>query len=111
MKKIMFFIVSIFMITACSVGNVSRSGGMENQGYLQFIQGGSTVYSEGVTVTVDNLPPFTAKVDRITKFGMKANTYAVKTGTRHLQVAYQGKILYEKNVIIVTQETKQIQLP
>jgi major membrane immunogen (membrane-anchored lipoprotein) len=111
MRKIILFVVTALMVTACSVGNVSRSGGMDNQGYLQFVQDGDTSYSGGVTVTIDDNPAFTAKVDKIKKLGIKGNTYEVKTGTRHLKVEYKGKVLYEKNIIIATQETKQINLP
>jgi hypothetical protein len=111
MKKIIFITIAAFMVVACSVGNISKSGGMDNQGYLQFVQGGSAVYNEGITVTIDDNPSFKAKVDKIKKMTVRGNTYAIKTGTRHLKVEYQGKILYEKNIVIATQETKQINLP
>jgi hypothetical protein len=111
MKKIIFIVIAACMVAACSVGNVSKSGGLDNQGYLQFIQGGNTSYSGGVTVTIDDNPAFTAKVDKTKKLRVKGNTYVVNPGTRHLKVVYQGKTLYEKNVIIATQETKQINLP
>jgi hypothetical protein len=111
MKKIIFVVIAACMVTACSVGNVSKSGGLDNQGYLQFVRGGSTSYSGGVTVIIDDNPAFTAKVDNIKKLRVKGNTYVVNPGTRHLKVVYQGKTLYEKNVIIATQETKQINLP
>jgi hypothetical protein len=111
MKKIILFAITALTVTACSVGNVSKSGGLDNQGYLQFVQGGDTSYSDGVTVTIDDNPAFTAKVDKIKKRSVKGNTYAIKTGTRHLKVEYKGKVLYEKNIIIATQETKQINLP
>jgi hypothetical protein len=100
-----------FFVTACSVGNVSKSGGMDNQGYLQFVQGGDTHYGEGVTVYLDNEPAFTAAVDKIKRLRVKGHTYAVKTGTRRLKVVYKGTTLYEKNIIIANQETKQINLP
>jgi hypothetical protein len=111
MKKIILIIFAALTVAACSVGNVSQSGGMDNQGYLRFVQGGNTAYGGGVTVTVDDNPPFTAKVDKIKKLRVKGNTYAVKTGARRLKVEYKGKTLYEKSVIIATQETKQINLP
>jgi hypothetical protein len=113
MKKSFFILVAVisFLLTACSVGNVTKSGGVENQGYLQFIQGGDTKYSDGVTVYIDSEPAFTAVVDKIKKYRVKGNTYIVKTGTRHLKVVYKDKTLYEKDVIITTQETKQLNLP
>jgi hypothetical protein len=111
MKKTLFIAITAFIFIACSVGNISKSGGMDNQGYLQFIQSGSAAYKDGVTVVIDDNPAFTAKVDEDKKFQVKGNTYVVKPGTRHIKVSYQGKILYEKNVIIAMQETKQINLP
>ncbi|MDR3188808.1 MAG: hypothetical protein LBT94_06450 [Prevotellaceae bacterium] len=113
MKKGLFtaFAALALLGAACSVGHRSHSGGLDNQAYLQFIQGGSVAYSEGVTVTVDDNPPFTAKVDKLERLRVKGNTYAVNTGTRHLKVEYKGATLYEKNIFIATQETKQINLP
>ncbi|MDR1348082.1 MAG: hypothetical protein LBJ63_06620 [Prevotellaceae bacterium] len=111
MKKSIIIIIAAFMVAACSTGNVSKSGGVDNMGYLQFVQSGNTVYSEGVTVMIDDNPSFTAKVDKLKKMKIKANTYAIKTGTRHLKVIYQDKILYEKNIIVAIHETKQINLP
>ena len=97
--------------SACKVGVVSKSGGMDNQSYLQFVQGGSQSYKNGVTVYVDNNPAFTAKVDKIKKNRIKGNSYVINPGTRHIKVANKGQTLYEKNVVVGTQETKKIILP
>ncbi|MDR0574249.1 MAG: hypothetical protein LBG96_09520 [Tannerella sp.] len=112
--KSLYFISVAFMaclFTACSVGNVSRSGGLDNHGYIQFIQGGNTTYKKGVTVYIDDKPAFNASVDKIKKLRVKGNTYVVNTGTHHIKVVYLGQTLYERNIIIATQETKQITLP
>ena len=112
MKKIILFISCLtFLLAGCSVGNVSRSGGLESESYLQFVQGGNTVYNGGVEVYVDDNPVFTAKVDKIKKQTVKGTVYGVKNGTRHLKVIYKGNILFEKDIVIATQETKQIKLP
>jgi hypothetical protein len=83
---------------------------MDNQSYLRFVQGGSMPYDK-VNVFVDNNPAFAATVDEPKKFRVKANTYVVKSGTRHVKVVHNGNTVYEKDVVVATQETKQIILP
>ena len=98
-------------LTACKVGVVSTSGGKDSQSYLQFVQGGNQSYKNGVAVYVDNNPVFTAKVDKVKKNSIKGNRYVINPGTRHIKVVDNGKTLYEKNVIVSSQETKKIILP
>ena len=112
--KILRLIIIIFFIgtfTSCKVGVVSKSGGIDNQSYLQFIQGGKQSYENGVIVYVDDNPAFTAKVDKTKKNRIKGNSYVINPGTRHIKVVDNEKILYEKNIVISTQETKKIILP
>jgi len=112
--KILRLLLIVFMFgsfTSCKVGVVSKSGGMDNQSYLQFVQGGSQTYKNGVTVYVDENPAFTAIVDKVKKNRIKGNSYVINPGTRHVKVVDNGKILYEKNVVVATQETKKIILP
>ena len=104
------FIVGVF--TSCRVGTVTSSGGMDSQSYLQFIQGGERSYSGGVTVYIDQNTEFPAKVDRVRKFGgTRGNLYGIQPGKRHLKVVYKNNILYEKDIVVATQETKKITLP
>jgi len=98
-------------LASCSVGNVSKSGGVDNMSYLQFIQGGNTSYNDGVTVAVDDAKAFTAKVDQIKPLRVKKNTYPVSSGSHTITVTYKGTVLYQKTIVVGTQETKQIQLP
>ncbi len=112
MKKLIALIVLLpLLFTGCKVGNVTRSGGMESESYLQFVQSGDNSYPEGIEVYVDNNPVFTAKVDKIGKHTVKGTVYAIKNGARHLKVIYKGNVIYEKNIMVATQETKQIKLP
>ena len=104
------FIVGVF--ASCRVGTVTTSGGMDSQSYLQFIQGGERSYSGGITVYIDQNTEFTAKVDKVKKFGgTKGNLYGIQPGKRHLKVVYQNTVLYEKDIMVATQETKKITLP
>ncbi len=112
LSRISVLALLIGLFTACHVGNVTKSGGMDNQSYLQFIQGGEHSYSDGVTVYIDQNAEFTAKVDKPKKFsGTKGNVYVINTGRRHLKVVYKGQTLYDKDIVVGTQETKQITLP
>jgi len=105
-------IVFIFgSLTACKVGVTTKSGGMDNQGYLQFVQGGSQSYNNGVAVYVDDNPAFTANVDKKKRKSIKGNTYAINPGMRRIKVVSNGQTLYEKNTMVANQETKQIILP
>lgn len=112
--KILRLLLIMFVFgsfTSCKVGVVSKSGGMDNQSYLQFVQGGGQTYKNGITVYVDDNPAFTAKVDVPKRNSIKGNTYAVSPGTRHVKVVEQGKTVYEKTIVVSTQETKKIILP
>lgn len=112
MKKHILLLVTVISIifTGCKVGRTTESRGLENESYLQFVQG-QKVYEEGVDVFVDGIAPFKAKVDKMDSRMVKGNIYTVKSGTRHLKVEYKGSVLYEKNVVLASQETRQIQLP
>ena len=110
MKKYIIFLFIPFILAACSVGKTTESRGVENESYLQFLQG-QEKYKEGVSVYVDDLPPFMAKVDKVNSRTVKGNVYTIKSGTRHVKVVYNNTILYEKHIILSTQQTRQIQLP
>ena len=112
MKKCVLLLLMIFplVFTGCKVGRTTESRGLENESYLQFVQGQGK-YDEGVDVFVDNLAPFKAKVDKVNSRTVKGNVYTIKSGTRYLKVVYKGQVLYEKNVVLSSQETRQVQLP
>jgi len=99
------------LFTSCKVGVTSKSGGMDNQSYLQFIQGGNQSYKNGVTVYVDDNPAFTANVDVMKRNSIKGNTYVINPGTRNIKVVDNGKTVYEKRIVVSNQETKKIILP
>ena len=112
--KILRLLLIVFIwgsFAACKVGVVSKSGGMDSQSYLQFVQGGNQSYKNGVTVYVDDNPAFPAKVDKTKRNSIKGNSYVINPGTRHIKVVDNGKTVYEKNVVVATQETKKIILP
>jgi hypothetical protein len=110
MKKYLLLLIFPLVIFGCRVGRTTEVKGLENETYLQFVQG-EQKYSEGVEVFVDNLAPFTAKVNKVNDRTVKGNVYTVKSGTRHLKVVYKNKVLFEKDVVLSSQQTRQIQLP
>lgn len=101
----------VLVLGACSVGRTTESKGLENQAYLQFVRGNSEKYSDGVDVFIDDAQPFKAKVNKVDSRTVKGNTYVIKSGKRYLRVEYRGAVLYEKDIIVTTQETRRIQLP
>jgi len=109
--KYIIMIVFLGLISACSVGVVSQSSGKENIGYLQFVQGSNLSYKKGVTVYIDDNPPFTAKVEKEKRIKIKSTNYTITPGQRNIKVVENNRILYEKELYIVTQETKRIVLP
>lgn len=110
-KKICFLIFSAVLLSACSVGRTTESRGLENEAYLFFVRGTVDNYSQGVDVYVDNNAPFKAKVNKVKAQKVKGQTYVVKSGKRHLKVVHRNQVLYEKDIIVSSQETKRIQLP
>lgn len=109
--KLFLLFFSVAMLTACSVGRITESRGLENEAYLQFTRGTTDNYSDGVYVYVDDNKPFKAKVNKVKATNVKGDTYVIKSGKRHLKVVYRDRTVYEKEIITSTQETKRIELP
>lgn len=97
------------LLTSCKVGNVAVSQGLSDQSYLYFVS--TQKYSDPVKVTLDGTTTFDAQVVKEKKHTVKGNTYAVATGKRYISVSSQGKVIWEREVFLSTQETKKIILP
>jgi hypothetical protein len=110
MKKYLLLFIIPLVLFGCRVGRTTESRGYENESYLQFVQG-QQKYPEGVEVFVDDLPSYKAKVNNVNDRVVKGDVYTIKSGTRHLKVVYNGKVLYDKKVVLSSQQTRQIQLP
>ncbi|MEG1749645.1 MAG: hypothetical protein RRZ65_09135 [Tannerellaceae bacterium] len=96
-------------LTGCKVGNVAVSQGLSDQSYLYFVS--TQKYAAPVRVTIDGTTTFDAKVIKEGKHTVKGNTYAVATGKRRVAVSSGGKVVWEREVFLSTQETKKIILP
>ncbi len=87
-------------------GVTSQSTGLADQGYLEFV---SSSRHGAVTVKLDDKTTFQAKVKKRTKQSVKGNRYAIATGTHKVKVFDKdGDLLYNRVVLIATQETKTI---
>lgn len=112
MKTYIWLLALVLVVLgACSVGRTTESRGLENQAYLQFVRGNTDKYLDGVDVYIDDAQPFKAKVDKVDSRTVKGNTYVIQSGKRHIRVEYGGDVLYEKDIIVTTQETRKVQLP
>ena len=104
-----FLLISLFILSSCG-GIKTKSAGLENESFLEFV-GPVRSYSGGVDVNIDNTITFKAKVIKDKVGYMRGKVYAISTGTHTLKVSYNGKILYDKQIFVATQETKKIKLP
>ncbi|MDD4514658.1 hypothetical protein [Massilibacteroides sp.] len=109
--KLCLLFFSVITLAACSVGRTTETRGLENEAYLSFVRGTTDKYSDGVQVYIDDNAPFKAKVNKVRPSTVKGDTYVIKSGKRHLKVVYKNKTLYDKEIIVSTQETKRIELP
>lgn len=112
MKKIMSIMV-VLLLTACGTtknGMYESVGGKEDVAYL-FFQSQELYANKQVDITLDG-KTFKAEVakDKKQKAKYKGTNYAIKPGTHHLKVVFEGKTLFDKNIIVGTQETKTINL-
>lgn len=103
------FVCFCALISSCKVGNYSQESGLPDQAYLLFVS--NNEYKEDVQVSIDNTTTFNAKVLKEKKGTIKGNTYAIAKGRRSITVKFQGKVIFEKEIFVSTQETKKIQLP
>ncbi len=110
MKKQIWLLIIPFILAGCSVGRTSESKGLDNEAFLQFA-GDQKKYETGVDVFVDNNAPFKAKVNEINSRSVKGDVYVIKSGARHVKVACNNQVLYDKDIVVSSQETRQIKLP
>ena len=106
-------IIAILLLTACGStknGVYESVGGKEDVAYL-FFQSQKLYANKQIDVTLDN-KTFKAEVakDKKQKAKYKGTNYVIKPGTHHLKVMFEGQTLFDKTIIIGTQETKTINL-
>lgn len=106
-KLLLTIICSCALFVSCKVGTVATSGGKADIGFIELV---SPSRSGNVKVTVDDTS-FTGKITKEKRTSIKGTTYAVAPGKRHITIAKNGKVLYDKFIMVSAQETKKIVLP
>lgn len=106
---IALIVTAIMTLAGCAKYPVSQSTGKEDMAYLLFVTGSGN--DNDVTVTLDGEKVFTAKVVKQKNANRKGTSYGVATGRRKVKVQRDGKTLYDKEIFVSSQETKQIILP
>lgn len=89
---------------------VAQEGGKEDGAYLLFISPDEYAGKE-VTVMLDGKKTFEAKVIKAKNANRKGTSYAVSTGRKKINVVYNGKSIYSKEIFVSAQETQIITLP
>mgnify|MGYP004449701671 CR=1 FL=1 len=105
-------IVIIFVgLTSCKTGNFAAAGGQEEQAYICLVSSDRLANKE-VQVRIDDNTPFKAKVQRAKQNTEKHNgqLYGILPGRRHVEISYNGQVVYSQEVFISSQQTKTINL-
>lgn len=113
-KKILFVLLSaVCLVTGCrSNYPVAQQSGMEDRAYLVFV-GPEETYKNGselIQVDVDGTV-FNAEVVKPKTANRKGIQYGVATGRRNVTIRFKGKVIYNKQLFLSSQETKIINLP
>lgn len=103
-------LVAVFM-TGCRANYpVAQQSGKEDVAFLLLVSQKNYI-NEELTVKIDDTE-FEAKAVSAKKSNRRGKAYTVATGRRKLTVTdKQGQTLYKREVMLSTQETKQIMLP
>lgn len=108
--RILASITAIILLAGCRSYPVAQQGGKEDMAYLLFVS--SDEYkNKTVNVKLDDNTAFEAKVVATKRAKRKGIAYGVATGRRKIIVTNGEKTIYEKELFLSTQETKQITLP
>lgn len=112
MKTKLWMIVGLIaLLCGCKAHYpVAQESGKEDMAYLLFTSPDKYAGKE-VTVMLDGKKSFEAKVVKAKNANRKGTSYAVSTGRKKINVIYNGKSIYSKEILVSTQETKIITLP
>ncbi len=111
MKKILFLISLPLLLAGCRAHlPVAQQGGKENMAYLLFVSD-KTYAGQTVQVSLDENTTFDAQVVKQRKAARRGTQYGVGTGVRRMKVMSGGRVIYQKNLYLSSQEVKQIVLP
>ncbi len=113
MKKIRTILTlgTILLLCGCKAHYpVAQQRGLEDVAYLLFVSP-KEFASDYVRVTIDGRTHFEAKVVKSKHANRKGTSYSVAPGRRRVRVEHGGYVLYDREIMLSTQETQFIQLP
>ncbi len=115
MTKNKFLMLALILVTclftSCRVNYpVAQQSGKDDVAFLLFASPDEYV-GKTVKVTLDGKTTFEADVIKMKKAHTKGTQYSVSTGSKSIKVESDGKVLYQKVLMLSAQETKLITLP
>lgn len=114
MKKILFAalaLISVALLVGCKGKYpVAQQSGKDDVAFLLF-ESADQYKGQTVTVTLDGKTKFQAEVVKAKKAYTHGTQYEVATGPKDIKVEADGKIIYQKKLMLSVQEVKRITLP
>ena len=109
--KLIFAVGLVLLLGGCKAHYpVAQQSGKDDVAYLLFVSQ-KEYAKKHVTVYLDDVKTFEAKVVKTKDSYRKGTSYAIATGRRKINVEYEGNSIYNKEIFVSTQETKIITLP
>lgn len=114
MKKMLFAAVALIamvLLVGCKGKYpVAQQTGKDDVAFLLF-ESPDQYKGQTVTVTLDGKTKFQAEVIKAKKAHTHGTQYEVSTGPKDIKVEADGKVLYQKKLMLSAQEVKKITLP
>ncbi len=113
-KLISVILFLCLFFTSCAKYPIETSSGKEDVAFLLFISQEGEYAKKDVTVNIDGKTTFTAQPIRAKrgKEKLKGTQYKVATGRRKVVVTNaNGDVIFSRDLMLSTQDTKQIILP
>ena len=112
MKKLLFIgILLTSMLAGCKTGVYTAEYGKEDVAYISLMSS-DQMANKDVEVFVDEDTQATLHVEKAKQHAEKrtGKLFAIKPGKRHLKIVHEGKVIYEKDIFVSSQQTKLINL-
>jgi len=116
MSKVLsiIFLLGLLLTTGCAKYPIETASGKEDVAFLLFISQEGQYARQDVTVSIDGKTTFEAQPVNAKrgKDKLKGTQYKVATGRHKVVVKNQnGDTIYSRELMLSTQDTKQILLP
>ena len=107
-------LVGLLLTTGCARYPIETSSGKEDVAYLLFISQEGVYAKKDVTINIDGKTTFTVQPIKAKRGSekLKGSQYKVAPGRRKVVVTdKKGDTIYSREIMLSTQDTKQILLP